>query len=143
MYIMSDCAILHAASCCSGLLGVWTLSIVWYSKKHKRTTFWKLDLFPFSGEGWETPTLLGPLEGANLNHWTTYNFRNTFKIKHPLRSSHMKTRPEGDLQQMPHCICSIPCECGRSYIGEIGRPLAMRLCERRHNLKEGLLENQN
>jgi hypothetical protein len=25
----------------------------------------------FSGDGWETPTLLGPLEKANLNHWTT------------------------------------------------------------------------
>jgi hypothetical protein len=32
-----------------------------------------LDLFPSAGEGArETPTLLGPLERANLNHWTTY-----------------------------------------------------------------------
>jgi hypothetical protein len=31
-------------------------------------------------------------------------------------------------------------ECGRSYISKIGRPLAMQLCEHRHNLKEGLLE---
>jgi hypothetical protein len=28
----------------------------------KNTTFRKLDLFPSSGEGWETSTLLGPLE---------------------------------------------------------------------------------
>jgi hypothetical protein len=28
--------------------------------------FWKLDLFPSSGEGGKTPTLLGPLERANL-----------------------------------------------------------------------------
>jgi hypothetical protein len=28
-----------------------------------------LVLFPFSGEG-ETPTVLGHLERANLNHWT-------------------------------------------------------------------------
>jgi hypothetical protein len=28
----------------------------------------ELDLFPFSGEG-ETPTLLDPLERANLSHW--------------------------------------------------------------------------
>jgi hypothetical protein len=28
-----------------------------------------MHLFQFSGEG-ETPTLLGPLERANLNHWT-------------------------------------------------------------------------
>jgi hypothetical protein len=29
-----------------------------------------MDLFPPSGEGRETPTLLGPLERSNLNHWT-------------------------------------------------------------------------
>jgi hypothetical protein len=33
--------------------------------------FKKLDLFPSSGEE-ETPTLLGPLEKANLSHWTTH-----------------------------------------------------------------------
>jgi hypothetical protein len=33
--------------------------------------FWKLDLFPSSGEG-ETPTLLGPLERAHLTHWTIH-----------------------------------------------------------------------
>jgi predicted GIY-YIG superfamily endonuclease len=43
-------------------------------------------------------------------------------------------------QQMAQCIYSIPCECGRSYIGKTGRPLAMRLLEHRHNLKQGLLE---
>jgi hypothetical protein len=34
-----------------------------------KTTFRKLDLFSYAGEGRETPTLLGPLERANLNHW--------------------------------------------------------------------------
>jgi hypothetical protein len=29
-------------------------------------TFRKLDLFPSSGEGWETPTMLGSLGRANL-----------------------------------------------------------------------------
>jgi hypothetical protein len=40
------------------------------------------------------------------------------------------------------CVYSIPCECGRSYeyIGETGRPLAVRLREHKHNLREGLLE---
>jgi hypothetical protein len=32
------------------------------------TTFRKLDLFLSSGEGRETFTVLGHLEGANLNH---------------------------------------------------------------------------
>jgi hypothetical protein len=69
-----------------------------------------------------------------------YNIRTFFKTKHTLRSSLMKTRPERDLQQTAQCINNIPCECGRSYIGETGRPLALRLREHRHNLKEGLLE---
>jgi hypothetical protein len=60
--------------------------------------------------------------------------------KHIVRSSLMKTRLERDLQQTSQCICSIPCECGRSYIDKTSRPLAMRLREHRHYLKEGVLE---
>jgi hypothetical protein len=52
----------------------------------------------------------------------------------------MKIRLERDAQQTAQCIYRIPCECGRSYIGETGRPLAMRLHEHRHNLKEGTPE---
>jgi hypothetical protein len=33
--------------------------------------FRKQDLFPFSGEGMEIPTLLGLLERTNLSHWTS------------------------------------------------------------------------
>jgi hypothetical protein len=36
----------------------------------KYTTFSKLDLFPASGERRKAPTLSGPLERANLYHWT-------------------------------------------------------------------------
>jgi hypothetical protein len=52
-----------------GITGFWTSPIVRYSKKLESAKFRKLVLFPSSGEG-ETPTLLGPLERANLNHWT-------------------------------------------------------------------------
>jgi hypothetical protein len=48
----------------------------------------------------------------------------------------MKTRPERDPQQTAQCVC----ECGRSYIGETGRPLAVRFREHRHNIKDSLLE---
>jgi hypothetical protein len=68
-----------------------------------------------------------------------YNIMTIFKTKHILRSP-IKTRLERDPQQMAQCAYSIPCECGRGYIGETDRPLAMRLHEQRNNLKEGLLE---
>jgi hypothetical protein len=41
---------------------------------------------------------------------------------------------------MAQCVFSISCECGRSYIGETGRPLVIWLHKQSHNLKEGLLE---
>jgi hypothetical protein len=41
-------------------------------KTQKKATFWKFYMFPSSGEGWETPTLLGLLKRANLSHWTTH-----------------------------------------------------------------------
>jgi hypothetical protein len=36
-----------------------------------KNTFQKLDVCPLV-KGWEAPTLLGPLERANLNHWTNH-----------------------------------------------------------------------
>jgi hypothetical protein len=66
-----------------------------------------------------------------------YNIRKIFRMKHILRSSLLRNRSEGDPQQTVQCVCSIPCECGRSYIGETGRPLAVWLHE---HLKEGFLE---
>jgi hypothetical protein len=53
----------------SGLLGFWTLSIVRYSKKN--TTFGNWICFCPRVRGQETPTQLGPLERASLNHWIT------------------------------------------------------------------------
>jgi hypothetical protein len=52
----------------------------------------------------------------------------------------MKDGPERDHQQMAHCAYNIPCECGKSYVDETGRPLVMRFFEPRHNLKKDLLE---
>jgi hypothetical protein len=45
------------------------MSIVRLSKNYKTQ---KLDLLPSSDEGRETPILLGPLQRANLNHWTAH-----------------------------------------------------------------------
>jgi hypothetical protein len=52
----------------------------------------------------------------------------------------MKTRLETDPRQTAQCVYSISCKYGRSYIGETGRPLAVRLRECRHSLKESHLE---
>jgi hypothetical protein len=69
-----------------------------------------------------------------------YKIRTIFRNEHTPGRSLMKTRPERDPQQTAQCVYSIPCECGRSHIGETGRPLAVWLHEHKHNLKEGLLE---
>jgi hypothetical protein len=59
---------LYGRNFSSELLRFWTLSIFQYSKKLNNTTFRKLDLIPSSGQGGKTPSQLGPLEKANLNH---------------------------------------------------------------------------
>jgi hypothetical protein len=69
-----------------------------------------------------------------------YDIRTIFKTRHTRRSSLMKTRPERDALQTAQCIYSIPCECGRSYVVETGRHLAVQLREHRHDLWQGLLE---
>jgi hypothetical protein len=51
-------------------LSMRTLSIVRKSNELENTTFRELDLFPSSYEERETSTMLGPIERANLNHWT-------------------------------------------------------------------------
>jgi hypothetical protein len=66
-----------------------------------------------------------------------YNVRIIFKTKHTLRNSFIKTRPERDPQKTAQCVYGIPYECGRSHIGETGRPLVLWLHEHRRNLKEG------
>jgi hypothetical protein len=49
----------------SEVMGFWTFP----SSRILNMTFRKLDLFPSPGEKVEVPTLLGPLERANINHW--------------------------------------------------------------------------
>lgn len=39
-----------------------------------------------------------------------------------------------------NCVYTIPCQCGKSYTGETGRPWAVRLGEQRQNVEEGHLE---
>jgi hypothetical protein len=57
----------------------------------------------------------------------SYNIRTTFKTKHELKNKLMKTRPMSNPQLKAHCIYNTPCECGRSYVDETGRPLSVRI----------------
>jgi hypothetical protein len=50
------------------ILGYWTLTIVRNSKYKEAQRFRNWIYFRPQVRG-ETPTLLGPLEKANLNHW--------------------------------------------------------------------------
>jgi predicted GIY-YIG superfamily endonuclease len=67
-----------------------------------------------------------------------YNFRTIFRTK---RTSGLHSRKPGrkEISNRRHSVYSIHCECGRSYIGETDRPLAVRFREHRHSLIEGLL----
>jgi predicted GIY-YIG superfamily endonuclease len=69
-----------------------------------------------------------------------HNKRTVFKTKHTLRNSHTRTRPKRSPQETVNCVYSIPCQCGKSYTGETGRPWAVRLQEHRQNVEEGHLE---
>jgi hypothetical protein len=52
----------------------------------------------------------------------------------------MKTGPVRDAQQAKQCVYSIPCDCGRCYIGEISRYLEVCIKEHKYNRTQGLLE---
>jgi hypothetical protein len=72
-----------------------------------------------------------------------YTIRTIFKSKYTLRNTLMRTRPMSDPQLTAQCIYNIPCECGRSYVGETGRQLSVRIGEHKFNLKNGLLDKSN
>jgi hypothetical protein len=63
----------------------------------RSTVFRKLDLFPSLGEGEKTPTQFGPLERANLNHWTSGLSRCLL--------SHLHLRTEND--SVSETLCSL------------------------------------
>jgi hypothetical protein len=86
----------------SGLLGFWTLAIVCYSRKHKRTQhFQKLYMFLSLGEGWETPSLLGPLDRANLHHWLALsNGPNRVGVSHPRPEDGNKSHHQNPLESI-------------------------------------------
>jgi hypothetical protein len=53
-------------------------------------TIGKLDMFRLSGKGRETPILLGPLDRANLNHWTQWTQHSRCLLPHFRGRKHIK-----------------------------------------------------
>jgi hypothetical protein len=117
----------------SELLGFWTLSVVRdYKTITRRFGNW-ICLRPQVKEErrklcWVAYEELASVTGQPP--WYNKGYRN----------SRVSFRPEREPQQTARWVCSISCECGRSYVGETGRPLTVRLREHRHPLKDGLLE---
>jgi hypothetical protein len=66
-----------------------------------------------------------------------FNLRPIFKTKHTLRGTLMKTGLVRDAQQTKQCVYSIPCDCGRCYIGETSRPSEVCTKEHKYNLTQG------
>jgi hypothetical protein len=73
-----------------GLLGLWILSIIRYSRNHNKNNVSELDLFPSSDKGRETPVLLGVLETANLSHLRNLSTRRWTESKTSKTSNHQK-----------------------------------------------------
>jgi hypothetical protein len=61
--------------------------------------------------------------------------RSLCRIEYTWESYFGKTEPSKDKLEKLQCVCKIPCECGRDYIGETGRLLCVRVREHKHNLK--------
>ena len=64
-----------------------------------------------------------------------------FQSNNTRRGILTKTKPPNQLQFTKKCIYTIPCECGRRYIGETGRPLQAELYENQENTTNGELKN--
>lgn len=69
-----------------------------------------------------------------------FNVRTIFKTENTLRSMLTKTKPLNEEQNSKNCIYSIPCECGKYYIGETSRPLNVRIKEHQYLIKTFQIE---
>jgi hypothetical protein len=70
----------------------------------------------------------------------TVSMSGPFLKLNTLRGTLRKTGPDREAQQEKQCVYNIPCDCGRCYIGETGRPLEVRIKEHKYNVTQGLLE---
>jgi hypothetical protein len=64
------------------------------------------------------------------------NIRAVFTSRNTIRSNLVRFKPRMQPIIKKGVIYSIPCECGKSYIGETGRTLQVRLDEHRRSVKK-------
>jgi hypothetical protein len=55
-----------------------------------------------------------------------FNIKTVIRTKHSLGNFLIETKPNFDTLDKSLCVYRIPCECGKEYIGETGRPLNIR-----------------
>ncbi|KAJ8911898.1 hypothetical protein NQ315_012312 [Exocentrus adspersus] len=58
-----------------------------------------------------------------------YNVRTAFRTQDTLRANLTRIKLRNENQDPNNCIYEIPCECGKSYIGETKRPLKVSIKE--------------
>lgn len=69
-----------------------------------------------------------------------FSVRTVFQTGNTLRSILSQTKPINEIQNSKNCIYSVPCECGKHYVGESGRPFAVRLAEHKNYARKGEFE---
>ena len=65
------------------------------------------------------------------------HIRAVFKTSLTLRHCLMKAKTPRNPQESKGVICSIPCECGKEYIGETGRTLCQPMTEHKRAVRNG------
>jgi hypothetical protein len=61
------------------------------------------------------------------------NIRTVFKTKYILGRFLRKMKTNKEKFDRSQCVCKIPCESDRGNSGETGRPLGLRINERKYN----------
>ena len=71
---------------------------------------------------------------------------NRFHIKTLLKTTKYQMGPlkkntsKKELRDKPQCVCRIPCECGREYVGETSRLLSVCIKEHKYNIRQGYFD---
>ena len=74
------------------------------------------------------------------NICSPYDMRTVFTSGSTLRRYLFRVKPPTEFNMIKNCVYSITCSCGKTYKGETGRPLKVRLEEHRKAVVRGEIE---